>query len=167
MLLIGKNIKQILSFVVSNRIIAVDFDGTIVPKIPNGSCDLDTGAERVLRKLLDSGDRIILYTCRNNSHSNPYNYYKGEWRKETSLNEAIRWFKERNLELSGINKRPNQKQHIGDSLKPYVDIIIDDTCLGIKLKNVIVDYKTHSGEEIKNFPSYHVDWDWVEKELGI
>lgn len=167
MLLTGENIKQILSFVVSNKIIAVDFDGTIVPKIPDGFSNIDTGAERVLRKILDAGDKIILFTCRNNSRSNPYNYSNGVWREETSLEEAIRWFKERNLELSGINIRPDQKRHIGNSLKPYVDIIIDDTCIGAKLKQVVIDYKTLDGKLVKNYSSYHVDWDWVEKELDL
>ena len=37
-------------------IILVDFDGTVIPQLPyNGICDIDTGAERVLKRLAERG----------------------------------------------------------------------------------------------------------------
>ena len=64
-------------------IILVDFDGTIIPQLPyNGICDIDTGAERVLKRLVSSGHLLVLWTCRNNSRENPYNYVNGIYRGE-------------------------------------------------------------------------------------
>ena len=52
------------------KVILVDFDGTVVPKLPIGYSNYNTGAERVLRKLVDRGHKIVLWTCRNNSPDN-------------------------------------------------------------------------------------------------
>ena len=56
-------------------IIAVDFDGTLVCQAPHGFyCKKDIGSEAVLKELIEKGHKIILWTCRNNSKKNPYNY---------------------------------------------------------------------------------------------
>ena len=147
-------------------VIGVDFDGTIVPFLPEGHSLADTGAEKVLRELVDKGHEIILVSCRNNSLDNPFNYVNGVLREESSLGEAIRWFVERKIPLSGINISPKQKTIIGDSQKPLVDILIDDTNLGTKLKTMTVDYVSPStGEIIPGYKTHCVDWSWVRREL--
>lgn len=142
-------------------IIGVDFDGTIIPKLPIGSCDYDTGAESVLKDLVAQGHMIVLFTCRNKSKSNPYNYISGVRREEDSLDEALRWFRERNIPLSGINKSPGQVEMVGASIKPHFHIVIDDTNLGTKLKEVVVCIPGHHD----SYKTYCVDWDWVRQEL--
>ena len=145
-------------------IIAVDFDGTLVCQAPHGFyCKKDIGSEAVLKELIEKGHKIILWTCRNNSKKNPYNYHLvgKEWRKETSLKEAIRWFKERGIPLSGVNSYKPGEKFIGSSRKPLADLIIDDTALGVPVKNDLVDVysvKTGRKSEIQRNTRY-VDWE--------
>ncbi|MBR5060664.1 MAG: hypothetical protein IKX24_00805 [Prevotella sp.] len=96
-------------------IIAVDFDGTIVdhqyPKI---------GAERphateVLRKLMDDGHKLILWTVR----------------EGPLLEEAINWCMERGVQFSSINESiyTDHREH-APSRKLHADIFIDDCNIG-------------------------------------
>lgn len=148
------------------KIILVDFDGTVVPKTPNGYCEVDTGAEYVLKKLIDAGHLIVLWTCRNNSLDNPYNYINGVPREETCLAEATRWFESRGIPLYGINSVPQQENIIGYSKKLLGDIIIDDTALGIPLVWGNVDYIAYeTGEIIRGYYTHCVDWRAVEAIL--
>lgn len=147
-------------------IILCDFDGTIVPQVPEGYCDVDTGAERVLKKLIDAGHLIVLWTCRNNSKSNPYNYTNGRFRDETSLEEAVRWFIDRNIPLYGVNEVPNEKSLVGVSRKILGDLLIDDTCIGIPIVWGDVTYVSYeTGEFIYNYRTYSVDWMAIEALL--
>lgn len=102
-------------------IFAVDFDGTCVehryPEIGNS-----IGAESVLKCLVDSGHKIILYTMR--SHKP----YEGR----DLLQEAVDWFKDNGIELYGVNENPSQKEWT-DSPKPYANYYIDDSALGCPL----------------------------------
>ena len=87
----------------------IDFDGTCVPNLPEpGFSEVDTGAERVLKRIVSAGHRLILWTCRNNSRNNPYNYIGGKFRTETSLEEAERWFREREIPLYCVNNNPEE-----------------------------------------------------------
>lgn len=148
------------------KVILVDFDGTVVPKLPIGYSNYNTGAERVLRKLVDRGHKIVLWTCRNNSPDNPYNYINGKWRKETSLEEAVRWFKERDIELFGINSVPGEVLEVGTSRKALSSYVIDDTSICMPMKPCLVDYVSYeTGKEVHDYPSEHVDWDYVESCL--
>lgn len=147
-------------------IIAVDYDGTVVPKLPEGFCEVDTGAERVLRKLVEAGHLLVLWTCRNNSIDNPYNFVRGMLREESSLEEAMRWFDEHNIPLYGINDVPNQSSLIGKSRKLLYDILIDDTSLGIPLVFGEVNYVSYeTGEICYNYHTHCVDWRAVESLL--
>lgn len=96
-------------------IIAVDFDGTCVkdafPEIGD-----NIGAEIVLRELINNGHKIILWTVRSNE----------------KLERAIKWFKDNNIELFGINENPEQKEW-SDSPKAHADLFIDDKALGCPL----------------------------------
>lgn len=97
-------------------VIAVDFDGTCVthdyPYI--GS---DIGAVPVLRELVDAGYNLVLNTMRS-----------GRLEKD-----AVRWFKENNIPLYGVNCNPDQKSWTS-SPKVFADLYIDDAALGIPLK---------------------------------
>lgn len=110
-------------------IIAVDFDGTVVsheyPFIGK-----DIGAVPVLKALVDNGHRIILNTMRDYT---PKSFKKGD--KVFTINtlkEAVNWFKENKIPLSGINKNHEQSNWT-NSPKIFAHIYIDDSSLGVPL----------------------------------
>jgi hypothetical protein len=112
-------------------IIGIDFDGTCVthefPKI-----GISIGAERVLRRLVDAGHRLVLFTMRSDrpevSSDDPtIHAEQGDY-----LTDAMNWFKERNIPLWGINENPEQKSWT-DSPKAYCHLYIDDAALGVPL----------------------------------
>lgn len=116
--------------------ICVDFDGTCVTHdFPNVGNDI--GAVPVLKRLVNDGHRLILFTMRS-----------GE-----TLMDAINWFKENNIKLYGIQKNPTQQMWT-DSPKAYGQLYIDDAALGAPL---IID-KTISDRPFIN---------WVEVEKII
>ena len=146
--------------------IGIDFDGCCIVALPEvGWCNVDTGASRVLGMLAEKGHELILWTCRNNDPENPYNWVAGELRKESSLQEAVRWFRERDIPLAGINSYDSETERIGKTRKLFVDLLIDDTSLGSKYKVGEVDYVSYDTGEIKRITTYSLDWDWVEQEL--
>ena len=113
-------------------VIAIDFDGTCVthefPKVGR-----DIGAAEVLRKLVNSGHQLILYTMRSD-------------RKESKatgdpsiqdvtgnfLSDAIKWFHDNRIPLYGIQENPTQKNWT-TSPKCYAELYIDDAALGCPL----------------------------------
>lgn len=116
--------------------IAIDFDGTCVtheyPKV-----GVDIGAAPVLRRLVDSGHKIILNTMRSGKY----------------LEDAENWFKLNNIPLFGSNINPTQKSWT-DSSKVYANLYIDDAALGCPL---IID------PNFSNRP--YVDWEAIEAYL--
>jgi len=113
-------------------VIAIDFDGTCVtheyPKI--GS---EIGAVNVLRKLVNKGHHLILYTMRSGKE----------------LNDAKKWFLDRNIDLYGVQFNPTQGQWT-KSNKCYAQLYIDDAALGCPLI-----YGMHERP--------YVDWQEVDK----
>lgn len=97
--------------------IILDFDGTCVA-YKNPGIGEDIGAVSVLNELIDKGHKLILFTCR------PYGY---------SLDEAVRWFTERKIQLYRVQSDPSQTTY-SSSPKMQGDLIIDDLALGIPLK---------------------------------
>ncbi len=94
-------------------IIAIDFDGTCVEhEYPSVGMDVE-GAVETLRALNNKGHRLILFTMRS-----------GE-----KLEKAIKWFKDRDIELWAVNENPEQKQWT-ESPKVFADVYIDDAALG-------------------------------------
>ena len=95
------------------KIIAVDFDGTIVThaypaigrEVPN--------AFRVLKKLQEQGTQLILWTMRSGDR----------------LAEAVAYCEAKGITFWGINENPAQKEWT-DSPKAYAPIYIDDAALG-------------------------------------
>jgi len=96
-------------------IIAIDFDGTCVtheyPEIGK-----DIGAQDVLRKLVDAGHKLILWTMRSGQ----------------TLSDAERWFESNDIPLWGVNVNPEQRTWT-QSQKAYAQLYIDDAALGAPL----------------------------------
>lgn len=98
-------------------IIAVDFDGTCVEHdYPYIGMDAE-GAVDVLRELVAKGHRLILFTMRSGD----------------KLEAAVKWFKERKVELWSINTNPEQREWT-ESVKVYAHYYIDDSSVGCPIK---------------------------------
>ncbi len=96
--------------------IAIDFDGTVVKhRYPEVGEDVPMAVE-VIKKLLENNHNIILYTMRSG---------KG-------LEDAINWYKEKDIPLYGINDNPDQYEWT-TSNKIWANIYIDDASLGCPL----------------------------------
>lgn len=130
----------------------IDFDGTCLthdfPFIGK-----DIGAVKVLRKIVDNGHRLILFTMRSDKKNVIVSRHNPEILNVQSdyLTQAVNWFKENKLPLYGINEDPFQAMWT-DSPKAYCNIYIDDCGLGIPLI-----YGKHEKP--------YVDWVEVEKIL--
>ena len=121
-----------------NLIICVDFDGTCVThEYPNVGKEI--GATEVLKQLTDKGHKLILFTMRSGKE----------------LQDAINWFKERDIPLFGINENPEQHTWTS-SPKPYANLYIDDAALGCPTKYDII---------LSNRP--FVNWDIIKTRLNI
>jgi len=113
-----------------NIVIGIDFDGTCVthtfPEIGE-----DIGAVPVLKKLVEAGHRLILFTMRcDDQREQVINGYK--FRGGDFLTQAVDWFKQNNIPLFGIQENPTQHQWT-TSPKAYCNLYIDDAALGIPL----------------------------------
>lgn len=101
-------------------IIAVDFDGTCVDhRFPDVGPDLP-GVVQILKALVARGDKLILWTMRSDG---PEGYFLGD---------AVQWFKDRDIELWGIQRNPGQNTWTS-SPKCYAQLYIDDAALGCPL----------------------------------
>lgn len=117
-------------------IINIDFDGTVVThEYPNVGKDI--GAQPVLKRLIDNGHYLILFTMRGGKE----------------LIDAIEWFKQNNIPLYGIQTNPTQASWT-NSPKSLADLMIDDSALGCPLK-----YDLNISSRV------FVDWEVVEKML--
>jgi hypothetical protein len=132
--------------------ICIDFDGTCVthefPKVGK-----DIGAVPVLKKLIKSGHKLILFTMRSdieNPKSDEYNI-KADGGKY--LSEAVNWFEQNSIQLYGINENPKQKDWT-KSPKAYGQLYIDDAAIGCPLRYA---------PDLSDSP--FVDWFKVEKIL--
>jgi hypothetical protein len=98
-------------------IIAVDFDGTCVEHdYPSVGMDVE-GAVEVLRAIVAKRHRLILFTMRSGS----------------KLDDAVKWFRDRKIELWGINENPEQREWTS-SPKVYADLYIDDSAIGCPVR---------------------------------
>lgn len=128
--------------------ILVDFDGTVVTHdFPFVGKDI--GSVVVLKKLVEKGHKLILFTMR--SHR-PYIHPDGKPRD--CLQEAIDWFAKNDIPLYGINTNPTQHEWT-DSPKAFGQLMIDDIAIGVPLK---VD------KELSLRP--FVDWFYLELMLN-
>lgn len=117
-------------------VIAIDFDGTCVthdyPQIGK-----DIGSIPVLKLLVESGHKLILFTMRDS----------------TQLEDAINWFKENNIPLYAKQINPTQI-HWTKSNKCYANLYIDDAAIGCPLSE---------NPELSDRP--FVDWNKVKEIL--
>ena len=98
------------------KVIAVDFDGTVVDhQYPDVGEDAP-GAVDVLRRLTEEGARIILWTMR----------HRG------TLEQAVGWFAEKGIPLFGIQSNPEQAEWTS-SPKSFAHMYIDDAAFGCPL----------------------------------
>lgn len=112
----------------------VDFDKTVVlDDYPNVGPD-NRNSVNVLKRLIESGHKIILNTMRSGKE----------------LEDAVQWFKERNIGLYGINQDPDQKKWT-TSPKVYGHFYIDD-------RNFMGPLTMINGEYVV---------DWVKIELAL
>lgn len=101
----------------NSMIIAVDFDGTCVEHdYPSVGIDVE-GAVEVLRAIVAKRHRLILFTMRSGS----------------KLDDAVKWFRDRKIELWGINENPEQREWTS-SPKVYADLYIDDSAIGCPIR---------------------------------
>ncbi len=104
-----------------SKVIAIDFDGTIVTdKFPEVGDDI--GATRVIKRLQDCGHKIILYTMR---------AFESDVNEDT-ISEAIEFCESKGIEFFGINHNPDQESW-NQSPKIYADLYIDDRSAMIPL----------------------------------
>ncbi len=113
-------------------IIAIDFDGTCVthefPKIGK-----DIGAVPVLKRLVEAGHQLVLFTMRSDKHDNTGTSIEvPEVHNGNFLTNAVNWFKENDIPLYGININPQQTEWT-TSPKAYAQLYIDDAALGAPL----------------------------------
>jgi hypothetical protein len=124
---------EVVSDALAGLVVAVDFDGTCVtheyPKVGRF-----IGAERVLKRIVEEGGQLILWTMRSGEH----------------LQDAVDWFEDRGIPLYGVQRNPDQDDWT-DSPKAYAKLYIDDAALGCPLKH------GSRGERP------YVDWDAVEQ----
>jgi hypothetical protein len=135
----------------SNISINIDFDGTVVthdfPRVGK-----DIGSQKVLKKLVEKGHQLILFTMRDDTPDSMDEYYQIK-PGNRYLTDAINWFKSNDIPLYGIQSNPTQSMWT-TSPKSYAELLIDDTALGCPLKYDL---------SISNRP--FVDWIEVEKML--
>ena len=95
-------------------IIGVDFDGTIAKSVefPRIGEEVPYAIE-TLHRLVQQGDRIILWTMRS-----------GE-----ALDDALDFLEDRGVELYGVNHNPEQDEWT-DSPKAHCNVYIDDKGFG-------------------------------------
>lgn len=135
--------------IINSITINCDFDGTVVthdyPRI-----GADIGSVRVLKKLVDNGHKLILFTMRsdNSNFMTPHGKVDNH-----GLTDAVNWFKINDIPLYGIQSNPTQKAWTS-SPKSYAEMMIDDSALGCPLK---------FDKSIS--PRPFVDWEAVEKLL--
>lgn len=136
--------------------ILVDFDGTCIFQLPEpGHCGEDTGAGRVLREL-QKHHEIYLWTARNHNPKNPYNWINGKLRDIDSLDQALRWFKNERIELSGVN---DMSENPCRSRKIHGDLLIDDISVGIPKIWREIKYYSYTDEKWKIIRTFCVDWE--------
>jgi hypothetical protein len=129
--------------------IIIDFDGTCVthefPKVGK-----DIGATVVLKKLVDAGHKLILFTMRANVNDVFSPEFEGKF-TGNYLDDAVDWFKQNDIHLYGIQTNPTQHTWTS-SPKAYGQLFIDDCGMGCPL------IYPKEGRP-------YVDWNCVEKIL--
>lgn len=133
-------------------IIILDFDGTcLTHEFPHLGKEI--GAVPVLKKIVENGHQIILFTMRSDNQKeqmfeNGKKIFEGDF-----LKQAVNWFESHGIPLYGVQRNPTQDSWTS-SPKAYGNLIIDDAALGAPL---MFDPSIHSRP--------FIDWNKVEKML--
>lgn len=123
------------------KIMAVDFDGTVVTHMYPQIGSEAPHAVRVMKRVQAAGNKIILWTCREEDPSNAEAEY---------LQKAINWMYESGIQLYAVNETrvdDDFRNPAGERRKVLADLYIDDRNIGIP--------KAYGC----------VDWLWVEQLL--
>lgn len=100
----------------ANKIVAVDFDGTIVTHaFPDLGLPVPN-AIKTLKRLMDADVKLILWTMRSGK----------------TLDEAVDYCTKEGIIFWGLNENPIQREWT-NSPKAYAPIYIDDAALGCPL----------------------------------
>lgn len=100
-------------------ILAIDFDGTLVSDRFPEIGEPQFFAFESLRLLKQNGNRLILWTCREDSPARAY------------LTEAVEFCRAQGVEFDAVNSNVNENPyaHLGEGRKVYADYYIDDKSL--------------------------------------
>lgn len=133
--------------------ICIDFDGTCTThSFPEVGKEI--GAAPVLRKLVEAGHNLILFTMRANVENNTgFSEEVPTVHNGKFLDEAVAWFDKHELPLYGVQRNPTQDSWTS-SPKAYGQLYVDDAALGCPLRFDPI---------ISDRP--FVDWYEVEKHL--
>ncbi len=111
--------------------IGIDFDGTCVTHdYPNVGKDI--GAVPILKKLVEQGHQLILFTMRSDKPETVNSHFEVVAKEELYLTDAVNWFKQNDIPLYGIQTNPTQFTWT-TSPKAYCHLYIDDAGLGCPL----------------------------------
>jgi len=108
------------------KVLYCDFDGTVIYNAWPRTGKEKPHAVEVLKNLVAHGWRIVLWTAReSNSHL----------RKDIErdvLEEAILWFRDRDIPLAAINETPSdlERRPLGLHRKPIRGYYLDDRAVG-------------------------------------
>jgi len=102
-----------------NRIVLVDFDGTIVDHDFPEIGEAMPQAFEVMKKLQEVGALLVLWTCR-------------EDEKRKYLTEAVEFCRKNGIEFHSVNEVPIENDFREGDLrrKPHASVVIDDRNLG-------------------------------------
>lgn len=100
----------------NDAIIGLDFDGSCVRHGDFPEIGPDIGAAQWIQLWVVAGARIICWTVRSGEHLKP----------------AIKWFKDNNIKLWGINENPKQASW-SKSPKAHCHLFVDDLAFGAPL----------------------------------
>jgi len=119
--------------------ILIDFDGTVVThEFPNIGKPI--GAEKVLKKLVARGHRLILFTMRSDSEEPQSKHPHIVPIGGNYLSDAVEWFRLNDIPLYGIQTNPTQHTWT-HSPKAYGQLMIDDSALGCPLTQEPLKFK--------------------------
>lgn len=131
-------------------VIGIDFDGSCTThNFP--AVGQDIGAVPVLKRLVENGHRLVLFTMRSNIENPTSDKEDIHPVGGNFLDDAVNWFKENDIPLFGVNINPDQHTWT-KSNKAYCHLYIDDAGIGTPLV-----YGKHERP--------YIDWVKVEKIL--
>ena len=104
-------------------VIATDFDGTLCESVWPGIGAPNTELIEALKKRRTEGDKIILWTCR----------------EDERLQEALEWCKAQGLEFDAVNDNLQEKKDLwgNNPRKIAADVYIDDKAIRLEYKTCL------------------------------